>query len=144
MRYLLNKKQLPELVARQEYLYDIFRLYFLPGKPEGSYIPLIPVGTPPIDLLFITGHVYEVREYLDAYISDIPEKGIVITSCFGYTFLRHASKKEIYVPISTSNLCHIRNGQPYGFNFNISDAELDFYNAQGDVMERILKTYRCL
>ncbi len=144
MRYLLHKKQLSELAARQEYLYDIFRLYFLPGKPEGSYIPLIPVGTAQIDLLFITGHVYEVREYLDAHIDQIPEKGIVITSCFGHIFLRYASKKEIYVPNLNSDLCRIRNGKPYGFDFNISDAELDFYNAHGNVMERIPKTYRRL
>ena len=45
MRYLLHKSQAHELKARQEYLFDIFYLYFLPGKSEGSYIPLIPVGT---------------------------------------------------------------------------------------------------
>lgn len=141
MRYMLHKSQLAELVARQEYLYDIFRLYFLPGKPEGSYIPLIPVGPTQIDMLFITGHIYDVRRYLDTYITQIPEKSIVITSCFGLTFQRYTSQKEIYVPNPNLNLCHVRNGKPYGFNFSISDAELDFYNAQGNAMDRILKTY---
>ena len=37
MRYLLHKSQAHELKARQEYLFDIFHLYFLPGKPEESY-----------------------------------------------------------------------------------------------------------
>lgn len=61
MRYLLHKSQAHELEARQEYLFDIFHLYFLPGKPEGSYIPLIPVGTKGLDVLFITGHTTYVH-----------------------------------------------------------------------------------
>ena len=58
MRYLLHQSQLNELNGRQAYLYDIFQLYFLPGKPEGSYIPLVPLGTKGPDVLFITGHTH--------------------------------------------------------------------------------------
>src|SRR5699024_7591576 len=74
MRYLLHHSQLNELKARQAYLYDIFHMYFLPGKPEGSYIPLVPLGAKGPDVLFITGHTQQVHAYLNAYFNQIPER----------------------------------------------------------------------
>ena len=121
MRYLLHNTQLHELAGRQEYLYDIFQMYFLPGQPEGSYIPLMPIGTSDPDILFITGHSNTVWNHLPAWIDQIPEKTIVITSCLGYTFGHFSRKKGMY--------------------FSISDAELNFYNATGDIWTRVQHAY---
>ena len=141
MRYLIHESQLYEARARCEYLYDIFHLYFLPGKPEGSYTPFVPVGSGVDDILFITGHTGSVHAYLRAYFNTIPEKDIVITSCMGLSFKQYASKKAIYVPDVSKKYCDIRDGQAYGFGFKISDAELDFYNTDGDIKTRIEKAY---
>lgn len=141
MRYLIHESQLYEARARCEYLYDVFKLYFLPGKPEGSYTPFIPVGSEGEDILFITGHANYVHSYLGAYLNSIPEKEIVITSCLGQSFTKYASKKTIYVPDIHKKYCDIRDGHAYGFDFKISDAELDFYNADGDMKTRIEKAY---
>lgn len=140
MRYLLHEKQLQELSARQEFLYDVAKLYFLPGPPEGSYTPLRPVGAIGPDMLFITGHTDQVKKHLDEWIDQIPEKTLVITSCFGNTFNRFAGKKILYVPPSR-NICAIRKGTLFGFGFNISDVELDFYNAPGSIKERVRSVY---
>lgn len=129
-----------ELNARQSYLYDLLHVYFLPGTPEGNYTPLTPMGDKGPDILFITGHTPSVKAYLDCYISKIPEKQIVITSCFGNEFKKYAKRKEIYVPKRTG-YCYMRNGSPYGFNFVISDAELDLYNSNGTIAERICNAY---
>ena len=144
MRYLIHESQLNEMSARKEYLFDVFHLFFLPGTPEGSYIPFVPLGEKGLDILFITGHTGSVFAYLDKMITKIPEKSIVITSCYGERFKKFANKKNIYVPKSCNELCCIRNGKPYGFDFNISDAELDFYNVQGDIMSRIKSAYTLL
>lgn len=141
MRYLLHTSQLSELVGRQAYLKDIFRLYFLPGQPEGSYIPLIPMGTKKPSILFITGHTDQVDTYLRRSLPDIPESKIVITSCFGRHFKKYARNKELYVPASQQDLCFLRHGAPYGFDFDISDPELNFYNATGDIMTKIQTAY---
>ena len=141
MRYLIHESQLHEARARCEYLYDLFKLYFLPGKPEGSYTPFIPVGSSGEDILFITGHTPCVHAYLRAYLTSIPEKEIVITSCMGHSFVKYATKRIIYVPDVLKKYCDIRDGQAYGLGFKISDAELDFYNADGDVKERLMKAY---
>ena len=141
MRYLIHASQLHEAHARCEYLYDIFKLYFLPGKPEGSYTPLVPVGGGRDDILFITGHTGSVHAYFRAYFNTIAEKKIVITSCMGPSFKQYASKKAIYVPDVSKKYCDIRDGQAYGFGFKISDAELDFYNTDGDIKTRIENAY---
>ena len=144
MRYLLHQDQVEELKARRLYLYDIFRLYFLPNKLEGRYIPLIPLGSCDYDILFITGHTDQVQDYLSDNINQIPEHCIVITSCQGRSFKKYSSKKEIYVPNINQDYCLLRDGKTYGFDFNISDAELDFYNASGSITERIQSAYERL
>lgn len=141
MRYLIHESQLDEARARCEYLYDVFKLYFLPGKPEGNYTPFIPVGGGGEDILFITGHTNCVHAYIEAYLSTVPEKEIVITSCMGQSFKKYANRKAIYVPDISKKYCDLRDGQAYGFGFKISDAELDFYNADGDIKTRIEKAY---
>lgn len=141
MRYLLHQSQLNELKVRQAYLYDIFQMYFLPGQPEGSYTPLIPVGAKGPDVLFITGHNDQVLDYLSTYIEQIPEHCIVITSCMGRSFKKFAAKKEVYVPDIYQDFCLLRDGKSYGFEFDISDAELDFYNASGSIKARIQSSY---
>ena len=144
MRYLLHNTQLHELTGRQEYLYDIFQMYFIPRKPEGSYIPLIPMGTSGPDVLFITGHFDTVQHHLSSWIDQIPERTIVITSCLGNTFGRFARKKDIFVPDLHKAYCELHSGEPYGFSFPISDAELNFYNAEGDIWNRIQHAYALL
>ena len=141
MRYLLHETQQGELHARQQYLFDVFRMYFLPGTPEGGFIPLTPVGTGCPDILFITGHANYVGGYLSGTAKNIPEKTIVITSCMGQSFKKYVAKKEIYIPDPKQLLCLLRDGQPYGFGFMISDAELDLHNSSGTIMERIQAAY---
>ena len=114
---------------------------FLPGKPEGSYIPLVPLGIKGPDVLFITGHTHQVQDYLGAYIKQIPEHCIVITSCMGRHFKKFTAEKEVYVPDIYQDYCLLRDGSPYGFEFDISDAELDLYNASGGIKERIQSAY---
>lgn len=140
MRYLLHVERYSELSARKEYLFDIFRMYFFPANPEGSYIPLIPLISDD-SILFITGHTDQVESYLEDNISCIPESTIVITSCFGKRFKKYATGKDIYVPRVDGDYCEIRKGEPYGFGFSISDAEINFYNHRGTIEDRIQAAY---
>lgn len=105
---------------------------------------MMPVGTGCPDILFITGHTNYVGDYLSWAGKSIPEKTIVITSCMGRSFKKYASRKEIYVPDLKQPLCLLRDGRPYGFAFEISDAELDLYNSAGTITERIQSAYQRL
>lgn len=92
-------------------------------------------------MLFITGHTNQVHDYLSTYIKHIPEHCVVITSCMGRSFRKFAAKKEVYVPDINQDYCLLRDGRAYGFEFHISDAELNFYNASGSIKERIQLAY---
>lgn len=144
MQYLLHKNRSNELISRNEYLYDIFKLYFCPVKVEGEYIVLVPVGVSGPDILFITGHTNEVEGYLTDFLDKITERTIVITSCMGNKFKKFANRKTIYVPKGKGDFCELRDGQVFGFGFYISDAELDFYNNSGDIMTRVKSAYKKL
>ena len=141
MRYLLHKTQLTELQARQQYLYDVFRMFFLPGNQERNFVPLRPVGSYNLDVLFITGHTNYVEDFLRRSFESISENIIVITSCMGLSFQKYTSKKDIYVPDIKQPQCYLRDGRPYGLGFNISDAELYFYNSPGTILEKIQSAY---
>jgi len=140
----VHHTQSSEIPGRQEYLYDIFHMYFLPRNEAGSYIPLISVGEFNLDVVFITGHANYVMKYLDLYINDIPETIIVATTCLSRHLLKYKWKKQIYVPMSEDDYCYIYDGRPFGFSFDISDPELDFYNASGDLITRLQSAYRLL
>ena len=141
MRYLLHQSKSAELAARSSYLYDIFHLYFQALKPAHGFIPLQPVGHSEPDYLFITGHTDDVQHYLKKQILMIPEKAIIITSCIGSSFTQFTSVREIYVPNQKTPFCEIRDGQPFGFGFDISDPELDFYNAKGTISDKLNAAY---
>ena len=144
MRYLLHETLQDELSGRQKYLFDVFRMYFVPGKTESGFIPLKPIGVGAPDILFITGHNNYVEDYLKTRAKIIPERTIVITSCTGQAVKNYIiEKKEIYIP-DLQPICLLRDGKPYGFEFEISDNELDLYNSSGTIMERIRLAYKLL
>ena len=144
MRYLVPTHQETEIHGRQEYLYDVFHLYFLPHEIIDDYIHLISVGCIGPDILFIVGHYDEVLTYLSNNIESITESEIIITTCFAERFIDFSIKKRIYVPITEDGICPIRPGKPYGFDFDITDAELNLYNSNGSITERVNKGYRLL
>lgn len=145
MRYLLHRSQILEISGRKQYLYDIFHLFFVPGSTIDSYIPLIPVGKIDSDILFITGHDNDVMHFLKKHINTIPEKTIVVTMCSSYLLVRFIDKKQIYVPKDYCEYCYTYDGRPYGFTFDVSTPELDFYNSSCDnLMSKIQSAYRQL
>lgn len=144
MRYLLHESQRQEISGRCEFLYDIFHLYFLPRASQGSYIPLLPLGTCDLDILFITGHANHVEAYLKKYIKTIPETIIVATTCFPKNLKKYTKQKQIYVPDIDGQYCYYYDGKPYGFRFNPTDSELNFYNSTGHILNRIENGYRLL
>ena len=144
LRYLLHESQRQELLGRYEFLYDIFHLYFLPRTSEGRYIPLVPLGNYNLDILFITGHINHIEEYLNKYIKTIPETKIVATTCLSHNLKKYTKQKQIYVPNINGRYCYYHDGKPYGFGFDPTDSDLNFYNSTGDIFTRIESGYRLL
>lgn len=102
------------------------------------------MGNYNLDILFITGHINHIEEYLNTYIKTIPETIIVATTCLSHNLKKYTKQKQIYVPNINGRYCYYHDGKPYGFGFDPTDSELNFYNSTGDIFTRIESGYRLL
>lgn len=146
MRYLLAENQAHEISSRCEYLYDIFGLYFIPQNKINGFIPLVPIGTAEPSILFIIGHQNQVMRFLKLNIKQINEETLVIVTCMASTFKPFQKfNKRMYFSTSNKNLSYRYNGHDYGFDFDLTESELDFYNSpKRDIWERLNDSFELL
>ena len=146
MRYLIAENQSKEIAARQKYLYDIFQLYFIPQNPVDGFIPLVPLGTAEFYVIFIVGHYDQVRKYLKSNIRNIEEGTIVLITCYASKLKRFKKNDKVwFVSTAENELSYCYRGKDYGFEFDITESEIDFYNCSKlEVMERIEKCFQRL
>lgn len=139
MRYLLAENQAQEIFARCEYLYDIFGLYFIPQDKLNGFIPLVPIGTAEPSILFIIGHQNQVMQFLKTNIEQITEETLILVTCMANSFKQFEKfNKKIYFSTAHKELSYRYNGHDYGFDFDLTESELDFYNSsKRDIVERL-------
>lgn len=143
MRYVILKNNVrsKEIKSRQEYLYDIFKVYTIPFFHDGI-VELISVPKDEIDVLFVFGHNISVYTYLNNCIPH--EDNIILITCYcgKVTTIKLDDKKMFYTEKITDRL----DGTSYGFDFEITDAELNLYNCKsnllGDKIEKCFKLIR--
>lgn len=129
MRYFLRKKQRSELLLRCQYLYDVFKLWFVPTGEIGAFdiLESFPFGND--DILLIYGHNFEIVDLFNQYATEVREKNIAIISCEtnvpnGYLL----KDKRIFLAPQRNRKAHLLIGNDYNFEFDITDAELLLYN----------------
>lgn len=127
MKYFLGKSNKDSLLARQAFLYDVFKLWFIPYD-HGDYLELTSMPTTAIDVCFIIGHISEVNSIL--VNNTINEDNIVLVTCDFHLSINHLENKNIFLPLTNAGnrFCHYVNGQDYGFDFNITQSEIVLYN----------------
>lgn len=143
MRYLLSNQFKYELEGRLAYLYDVFHLFFSSHSADG-FIQLEPIGSVNLSVLFIVGHNDTVYKYLKENKNKINESIIVVISCIDERFLRwFPSCSNIYATNTLNNKCTNRyNGNDFGFNFEITEAELKLFNSkESDIIQRICNSF---
>lgn len=135
MRYLLQKNYQSEFSSRKDYLYDIFKLWFIQTGEEQDFIVYTSIPSHSYsDFLFIVGHNFPVKFLLlDTYIS---EKNIVAITCDGgcnFKKLRMIDK-NLYLPFQNrDNLVDLLSGTKFGFNFDLTESELMLYNSPANL-----------
>lgn len=137
MRYaiLKNKVDIKEIHSRQEYLYDVFKVYTIPFSYNGI-VELKSFPENAFDVLFIFGHNDQVFSYLNTNI--VNEENIVLITCYTGSITKfNISNKKIFY---TNNITYKLDGKKYGFEYEITDAELNLYNCKKDSLEEKLKT----
>ena len=129
MRFLLQDCQVCELTSRRQFLYDVFRVYFIETGKLNNFIILESFpSTYETDILIIYGHNLYVYNLINTASNSIREKNLFIISCaISPNIKRHLYGKKLYkAPLQESSLL-LRDGQEYGFDFDISDAEFYLY-----------------
>lgn len=117
--------------GRKKYFYKIFKLYMLEKNSIGNLVELISIPSNVMDVLFIIGHNYQMRDYLRYNWKNIHENTIIIISCTSNLFREFCNKgKKIFVVTNKDELVYFYEGEQYGFDFQITDAELDLYNSR--------------
>ena len=137
MRYLLRKGQRSELSLRCQYLYEVFALWFVKTSEIGCFEVLesFPFGND--DMMIIYGHNYEIVYFFEEYKKDIVEHNIAIISCESYKVRGYRLKgKKIFLAPQRNGQSKLLVGKEYGFDFDITDAELHLYNCK---LKEILK-----
>ena len=141
MRYLLRKENQTEILSRKAFLMDTFHLWFIEKGILDSFIILESVpSTSEKDICIIYGHNNEVATFLKYHRKNIPEKNIFIIACFTNNpkdFIV-PGKRVFVAPQEKEDGVKLREGNPFGFEFDISDVELYLFNA------RIENTYEKL
>ncbi len=132
MRYFLRYNNRAETFSRKKYLEKIFNLWFIEKEIIGNFIVFesFPLTTES-DICIIYGHNFEVEELLKNHRKSIPEKNIFIISC------RTKNPKDFSIPNKIVYIApqedkkgvRLRNGAEYEFDFDISDVELNLFNA---------------
>ena len=81
MKLVLQECMKNEIIARQRYFYETFRLWLVISANEPSYSELVSIPAHSLDILFIAGHNSFVKNFLQQH--EIQEKRIAAITCDG-------------------------------------------------------------
>lgn len=125
MRYILLRKKISfeEIKSRQEYLYDVFKIYTIPFYFD-NYVELRSIPENYGNVVFINGHNNQVYDYL--MNQEPKERDIVMITCYQGLVkkIKFPNKDMFFTDTTTEKL----NGREYGFDFEITNSELNLYN----------------
>ena len=132
MRYFIHSKHFEDIFARKQYIEEVTKLYFIQQHNLGNFIVLQSFPfTSEQDICLVYGHNYEVANFLQKQIIEITEKKIFIISCERkYRSAYLVKGKKIYISPQQEEYVKLRDGHAYGFDFDISDVELNLYNSR--------------
>ncbi len=146
MKYLVAETQAYEIPGRQEYLYDIFHLFFIPQNTIDGFIPLTPLGVAESSILFVVGHYDQIAKYLAHNIDQIEDQTIVFITCYANHLKKYKKNKATwFMSFSKNKISYCYAGDNYGFGFEITESELNFYNSRKtNISERIKENFKLL
>ena len=132
MRYLICKNNVSneEVIARIEYIYELFHIYTLKDNKNSNkditILNSIPSHQP--NILMIIGHDPITNNYIIQNIDTLPEKDIIIISCNTKKIkkLKNIHDKNIYLPSNSTKVNYCK-GKEIGFDFDITDEEVMLY-----------------
>ena len=143
MRCILLGSVTDSINGRIKYFNVATNLWMVKTRENIEYIELTSVPPKCEDICFIIGH----RKEVDAFIKDneISEHTVVLVTCL---LNKNISKKitdnkKVYVSFQNDNYSELFDGAKYGFDFNITESEIRFYNNRRkyNIVERVERSF---
>lgn len=144
VRYILDRRLEIQLLPHKDYLYQVFHQYFVETDRTSKYIELSNFPTTTGDVLFVYGHCGWVIEFFLAQKHQVTERIKVINSCYPQKVLPFLLpiQNVYYSKVNSRGEDHLRDGTAFGFDFDITDSELDLFNARHlPLMQQIQSAY---
>ena len=139
MRCILTKGVEYSVSSRIKYFMETIHLWTIPFSLENGLIELRSIPSSCEDICFIIGHQNELKKYLEK--NKPTESIVVLITCadrnnFATQYLHG---KEVYISYQTKGYCDTYDGKVYGFDFDITESELIFYNnrRKKSIIERL-------
>lgn len=130
MKLILDIKMEHELIDRFAYMYDVFHTYMFVNKKTDYYIASNSFPEKGLEYTFIIGHDSFVIKYLSEHIIDT--EILVIITCgaknIAYLNFKNIVCPKIYIAKTKNYFLNVYSGNEVGFNFDITESELDLYN----------------
>ena len=113
-------------------MYNSIKLWFYTANDtDQNFLEFVSMpSTYYSEYLMIVGHNRIVQKYLTSH--DFPETSVVAITCDGACNYKklHLPGKKLYIPFQNkNNLVDLLSGRDYGFDFDITESEINFYNA---------------
>lgn len=134
MRVLIDKKFTHEIHARLEFLRFVFneKVSFSQGLDHGNFWCYACNESRFNNLLFVIGHSYAVKNYVEQNISSISEQLIFLNTCDNCNMrdLKSLSNHHTFYICkmdhsdSYGRFAFCYDAEPYGFNFGATHSEL--------------------
>lgn len=130
MKLILDNKLKGELVDRFAYMYDVFHTYMQIDKETDYYVEASSFPKQVLDCTVIIGHNTFIAQYL--INNRIFAEKLIVISCDAEPIINYNSKNikcsEIYIAKSDKSTVDRFYGKEYGFNFDVTESEIDLYN----------------
>lgn len=130
MKLILDNRLKNELVDRFAYMYDVFHTYMQINKKAEYYIEASSFPKHELDYIVIIGHNIFIAQYL--INNRIFAEKLIVISCDAEPIINYNSNNircsEIYIAKSDKSTVDRFLGEEYGFNFDITESEIDLYN----------------
>ena len=142
-----------EIIGRKDYLYNIFKLYFVIKKtvylkgnftlPQYYILESFPFNSMN-NIYVVVGDTNFVIEYINTHKEEFNGKTLVIITC-----VKNNKKKinrllstlkctSIYLTRQNNDEADYYDGSKWGLNFKITLSELDFYNSyKSNIIEKL-------
>lgn len=138
MKYILlnNRIKDSEINDRIKYIYKVFHLYSY-TKIEKNRVEIISIPNNSLNLTIIIGHNFKIVNYL--LKNKVKTKILVLVTCFKGDITKiKFNSKTVYISKNTNGDTKYYDGNNWGFNFDITDSELDLFNSkENDVIKKL-------